>query len=74
MMKYNYWAGPARIAPSVITKANESIIDYEDSGMSILEISHRSNEYKKIIKEWWKQRVNEEAAYRPKANGKYHGK
>ena len=38
MMKYNYSAGPARIAPSVITKANESIIHYEDSGMSILEI------------------------------------
>ena len=50
-MKYNYSAGPARIAPSVITKANESIIHYEDSGMSILEISHRSNEYKKIMEE-----------------------
>ena len=34
----------------------------------------RTKEYKKKIKEWWKQRVNEEAAYRPKANGKYHGK
>ena len=51
MMKYNYSAGPARIAPSVITKANESIIHYEDSGMSILEISHRSNEYKKIMEQ-----------------------
>ena len=51
MMKYNYSAGPARIAPSVITKANESIIHYEDSGMSILEISHRSDEYKKIMEE-----------------------
>ncbi len=51
MMKYNYSAGPARITPSVITKANESIIHYEDSGMSILEISHRSNEYKKIMEE-----------------------
>ena len=50
-MKYNYSAGPARIAPSVITKANESIIHYEDSGMSILEISHRSKEYKKIMEE-----------------------
>ncbi len=51
MMKYNYSAGPARIAPSVIAKANESIINYEDSGMSILEISHRSNEYKKIMEQ-----------------------
>ena len=50
-MKYNYSAGPAKIASSVITKANESIIHYEDSGMSILEISHRSNEYKKIMEE-----------------------
>tara|TARA_B100000029_G_scaffold400607_1_gene399605 strand:+ start:235 stop:1302 length:1068 start_codon:yes stop_codon:yes gene_type:complete len=51
MKKYNFSAGPAKIDPSVIAKAKESIINYEDSGMSILEISHRSSEYKKIMEE-----------------------
>ncbi len=49
MNKYNFSAGPARLHPSVIKKANDSIINYQDSGMSILEISHRSKEYKEIM-------------------------
>lgn len=49
MNKYNFSAGPARLHPSVIKKANESIINYQDSGMSILEISHRSKEYKEMM-------------------------
>ncbi len=49
MKKYNFSAGPARLNPSVVEKAKDSIIDYEESGMSILEISHRSKQYKKIM-------------------------
>ena len=49
MKKYNFSAGPAKLHPSVIKKANDSIINYQDSGMSILEISHRSKEYKEIM-------------------------
>ena len=51
MKKYNFSAGPAKLHPSVISKAQESIIEYENTGISILEISHRSNEYKKIMEE-----------------------
>ena len=39
MNKYNFSAGPARLDPSVLEKAKESIINYEGSGVSILEIS-----------------------------------
>ena len=49
MKKYNFSAGPAKLDPSVIAKAQESIINYESSGTSILEISHRSKEYKEIM-------------------------
>ena len=51
MKKYNFSAGPAKLHPSVISKAQESIIEYENTGISILEISHRSNEYKEIMEE-----------------------
>ena len=49
MNKYNFSAGPARLDPSILEKAKESIINYEGSGVSILEISHRSKEYKEIM-------------------------
>ena len=49
MNKYNFSAGPAKLHPSVIEKAKDSIINYEESGISILEISHRSKEYKEIM-------------------------
>ena len=49
MKKYNFSAGPAKLHPSVISKAQESIIEYENTGISILEISHRSSEYKEIM-------------------------
>jgi len=49
MNKYNFSAGPAKLHPSVIEKAKDSIINFEESGMSILEISHRSKEYKEIM-------------------------
>ena len=49
MKKYNFSAGPARLDISVIEKAKESIIEYKNTGISILEISHRSKEYKEIM-------------------------
>ena len=49
MKKYNYSAGPAKLDSSVIEKAEKAIIEYKKTGLSILEISHRSNEYKTIM-------------------------
>ena len=49
MRKYNFSAGPAKLDPSVVSKAQESIINYENTGISILEVSHRSKEYKEIM-------------------------
>lgn len=40
--KYNFCAGPAVISDEVLKEAQQAIIDYDNSGMSILSISHRS--------------------------------
>ncbi len=49
MKKYNFSAGPSKLDKTVIEKANQSIIEYENIGLSILEISHRSKEYSDIM-------------------------
>ena len=49
MKKYNFSPGPSKLDKTVIEKANQSIIEYEDKGLSILEISHRSQEYSDIM-------------------------
>ena len=49
MKKYNFSAGQSKLDKTVIEKANQSIIEYEDKGLSILEISHRSQEYSDIM-------------------------
>jgi phosphoserine aminotransferase len=50
-MKYNFSAGPAILPKEVILQAQNSLINYENTGLSILEISHRSPEFLECIKE-----------------------
>ena len=49
MKKYNFSPGPARLDPSVISKSKKGISNYENTGLSILEIGHRSKEFEKLI-------------------------
>lgn len=49
MRKHNFSAGPALLPSSVFEKASKSVINYQESGLSILEISHRSKEFTQII-------------------------
>ncbi len=46
---YNFSAGPAMLPESVLKKAAEELFDYRGSGQSVMEMSHRSKEYKAII-------------------------
>ena len=39
---YNFCAGPAAIADSVLEAARDQMLSYRGSGMSVMEISHRS--------------------------------
>ncbi len=42
---YNFSAGPAAIPDSVLAKIREDIPDWNDSGMSVMEVSHRSKDF-----------------------------
>ncbi len=48
---YNFNAGPATLPLSVLEKAQAELLDYRDTGISILETSHRSKEFDDVIKE-----------------------
>ena len=48
---YNFSAGPAVLPEEVLKEAAEEMLDYKGSGMSVMEMSHRSKVYDDIIKE-----------------------
>jgi len=48
---YNFSAGPSMLPLSVLEKAAAELISYGDSGMSVMEMSHRSPVYEAIIAE-----------------------
>lgn len=46
---YNFSAGPAVLPKSVLEKAQSELVNYENSGMSVMELSHRSSLFETII-------------------------
>lgn len=46
---YNFSAGPSMLPQSVLEKAAAEMLDYEGSGQSVMEMSHRSKIYGTII-------------------------
>ncbi|MDY2776786.1 MAG: 3-phosphoserine/phosphohydroxythreonine transaminase [Collinsella sp.] len=46
---HNFSAGPAALPESVLAEAQAEFLDYASSGMSILEMSHRSATYREVI-------------------------
>ena len=48
---YNFSAGPAVLPEEVLREAAEEMMDYKGSGMSVMEMSHRSQVFDDIIKE-----------------------
>ena len=48
---YNFSAGPAVLPEEVLKEAAEEMLDYKGTGMSVMEMSHRSKAYDTIIKE-----------------------
>ncbi len=45
---YNFYAGPATLPLPALKKAKEELLDWNNTGMSLMEISHRSKEYDKL--------------------------
>lgn len=46
---YNFSAGPSMLPEEVLKKAAAEMLDYEGSGQSVMEMSHRSKVYQSII-------------------------
>lgn len=46
---YNFSAGPSMLPEEVLKKAQDEMLEYGKSGMSVMEMSHRSKDYQEII-------------------------
>lgn len=51
MKKHNFSSGPAILPQSVMAEAAQAVVNWNEMGLSILEISHRSKEFTAVIKE-----------------------
>ena len=51
MKKHNFCAGPSILPREVIEQTAQAILDFNGSGLSILEISHRSKDFQAVIDE-----------------------
>lgn len=47
---YNFSAGPAMLPVEVLKEAASEMLDYQGSGMSVMEMSHRSKAFEEIIR------------------------
>ncbi len=50
-MKHNFGAGPCILPQEVFKQASEAVLNFNDTGLSILEISHRSKEFEPVVAE-----------------------
>src|SRR5476651_1915185 len=50
-MKYNFGAGPGILPHEVLKQAAAAVVDFNGTGLSILEISHRSPEFEAVLAE-----------------------
>ena len=48
---YNFSAGPSMLPESVLKRAAAEMLNYEGSGQSVMEMSHRSKVFEAIIEE-----------------------
>ena len=48
---YNFSAGPSMLPVEVLENVQRDLLNYDGSGQSVMEMSHRSKEYKKIIED-----------------------
>ena len=51
MKKYNFSAGPSTLPEEVIQQASQAILDFNNNGISLIEISHRSKDFIAIMEE-----------------------
>ena len=49
MKKHNFSAGPCILPQEVLLKASEAVMDFNGSGLSLIEISHRSKDFVEVM-------------------------
>ena len=49
--KYNFGAGPSILPKEVFEEASRAVVNYNDSGLSILEIGHRTKTFAAVLDE-----------------------
>jgi phosphoserine aminotransferase len=47
---YNFYAGPATLPKEILIKAQKDMLNFDNTGISLMEISHRSKEYDRMHK------------------------
>ena len=47
---YNFSAGPAVLPEEVLKEAADEMLDYRGTGMSVMEMSHRSKTFENILR------------------------
>ena len=50
-MKHNFGAGPCILPKEVFEEAANAVLDFNGTGLSILEVSHRSKEFEEVVVE-----------------------
>ena len=55
---YNFSPGPAKLDSSVISKSQDAVTNYQNTGLSILEIGHRSKGFETLINALQENMVN----------------
>lgn len=51
MKKHNFYAGPSILSQQTIKATADAVLNFADTGLSILEVSHRSKEFQAVIDE-----------------------
>ena len=46
---YNFSAGPSMLPVEVLENVQKELLNYQGSGQSVMEMSHRSKEFQRII-------------------------
>ena len=65
---YNFSAGPAVLPEEVLKEAADEMLDYKGSGMSVMEMSHRSKVYDNIINDSdWLSNFFDDTLFKPGA-------
>ena len=51
MVKHNFYAGPSILPREVIENIADAVLDFNGSGLSVLEVSHRSKDFVAVMEE-----------------------